>query len=77
MKPFGVILAKISGFHNYCHLGDIILQVKSDDDSKNEICKRISQRLGVVLVGFNIDGVVVRKIFIFFHVSRVGYRSRG
>ena len=55
----------------------IILEVKSDADFKNDICKRISQRLGVVIVGFNVNGLIFRKIFIFFRLSRVGYRSRG
>ena len=44
----------------------IILEVKSDADLENDICKRISQRLGVVSVGFNVIGVVFRTIFIFF-----------
>ena len=55
----------------------IILEVKRDADSENDICKRISQRLGVVLVGFNIDGVVFRNIFILFRLSRVGCHSMG
>ena len=55
----------------------IILGVKSDADFENEIFKRIFQRLGVVYVGFNVHGVVFRKIFIFFRLSRVGYRSGG
>ena len=55
----------------------IILEVKSDADFKNDICKRISQRLGVVIVGFNVNGLIFRKIFIFFRLSRVGYCSRG
>ena len=55
----------------------IILEVKSDADFKNDICKRISQRLGVVIVGFNVNGLIFRKIFILFRLSRVGYCSRG
>ena len=55
----------------------IIQEVKTDADFETDICKAISRRLGIVLVGFNVDGVVFRNIFIFFHLSRVGYRSRG
>ena len=55
----------------------IILEVKSDAYSENDICKRISQRVGLVLVGFNVDGMVFRNIFICFRLSRVGYRSKG
>ena len=35
----------------------MILEVKIDADFENDICKRISQHLGVILVGFNADGV--------------------
>ena len=52
----------------------IILEVKSDADFENDICKRMSQRLGVVLVGFNVEKVVFRKNFIFFRLNRVGCR---
>ena len=55
----------------------IILEVKIDADSENGICQKIPQRLGVLLLSFNEDGLVFRKIFIFSHLSRVGYRSRG
>ena len=54
-----------------------ILEVKTDAYLKNDICKRISQRLAVVFVGFNINEVFFRKIFMFFRLSRVGYRSRS
>ena len=47
----------------------IILEVKSDADSDYDICKRISQHLSVVLVGFNVNGVVFRKILIFLGPS--------
>ena len=36
----------------------IILGVKSDADFENDICNRTSPRLGVVLVGFDVNGVV-------------------
>ena len=54
----------------------IIPEVRTDADFKNDICKRISQRLGVVLVGFNVDGVVIRKIFIFAASVILRYHSR-
>ena len=43
---------------------DIILEVKSDADFENDICKRISRRLEVVKAGFNVNGVVFRKVFV-------------
>ena len=55
----------------------IILEVESDADFENDNFKIIFKRLGVVLAGFNVNGVVFRKIFICFRLSRVGYRSRG
>ena len=38
--------------------------VKNDADFKNYICKRTFQRLGMVSVGFNVNRVDLRKIFI-------------
>ena len=58
-----MILGKVSSFHNFV-VWVIILEVKSDADSVNDICKRTSQRLGVGLVGFHVNGVVLRKIFV-------------
>ena len=55
----------------------IILEVKRDADFENAICRGISQRLGEVLVDFNVNGVIFRKVFIFFRLNRVWYRSRG
>ena len=55
----------------------IILEVFSDADFENDVCTRISQRLGVVIAGFKVNGMVFRKVFISFRLSRVGYRSRG
>ena len=52
----------------------IILEDENDADFENDICKRMSQRLGVVLVGFNVEKVVFRKNFIFFRLNRVGCR---
>ena len=51
--------------------------MKSDADSENDTSKMISQRLRVVLMDFNVNGVVFGKIFIFFRLSRVGYHARG
>ena len=42
----------------------IILGVKKDADVENDICKRMSQRLGIVIVGFSVNRVVFRKICI-------------
>ena len=42
----------------------IILAVKRDADFRNDTSKRIFQRLGVVLMDFNVTGVVLRKIFL-------------
>ena len=55
----------------------IILEVKSDADFENDTGKRISQRSGVLLVGFNVNGVVFRRIFIIFRLRHVGDRSKG
>ena len=72
-----MIKPKISGLMAFVVWG-ITREVTSDDDSENDICsKRISQRLGVGFVGFfNVEGVVFRKIFIFYHSNCVGYSSR-
>ena len=48
MKPLGVIVSKISGFNAFFVVWGIIVQVKSDADFENDICKRIPQRLGEV-----------------------------
>ena len=40
----------------------IILGVKNDADFENGICKTITLRLRLVLVGFNVNGVFFRKI---------------
>ena len=42
----------------------VILEVKSDAEIENDICKRTFQGLGLVLVGFNVNCVVYRKIII-------------
>ena len=42
---------------------DVIVGVKNDSDLENNICKRISLRLEVVLVGFNENGLVFRQTF--------------
>ena len=44
----------------------IILGVKHDADFKNSVCKQISARLGVVFVGFNVNGVVILRRILFF-----------
>ena len=49
-----MILAKISGFDDFRRVWGIILDVKSDANLEIDICKRIFQRLGV-LVGFNVN----------------------
>ena len=41
----------------------VILGVQNDAAFKNDICRRVSQRLGPVLVNFNVNTVVFRKIF--------------
>ena len=38
--------------------------VQSDADFENDSSKRISQRLRVVLIDFNVNRVVFRKIFV-------------
>ena len=38
--------------------------VKTGADFEDSICKDIFQRLGLVSVGFNVNGVVSRKIYI-------------
>ena len=50
----------------------IILGVKFDANFENDIRKRISPRLGVVLVGFNANGVVFWKFFIYFALVMSG-----
>ena len=42
----------------------IIPGVKNDAEFKNDVCRIVSQRLGAVLVNFNVNGVVFRKIFV-------------
>ena len=42
----------------------IIRRVKNDAEFKNYICRIVSKRLGAVLVNFNVNGVVFRKIFV-------------
>ena len=59
-----MILAKIFRVLRPFVVWGIIPQVKSDADFENYICRRISQRLGVFLVGFNANGLVLQKIFI-------------
>ena len=56
----------------------IILGVKNDANFENDIRKRVSQRLGIVLVGFNANGVFfLLEMFYLFCFSHVGYQSRG
>ena len=43
----------------------VILEVKDDAEFKNDICREVPQRLASVLVNFNVNGVVFRKIFVF------------
>ena len=45
-------------------------------DFENDICKRTSQSLRVLLVGFNVNGVVFDSLY-FFCFSHVGYHPRG
>ena len=43
----------------------VTLAVKNDADFENESYKWMLKRLGVVLLDFNVNGVVFWKIFIF------------
>ena len=45
-------------------ISGVILGVKSDAEFKNDICRRVSQCSGAVLVNFNVNGMVFRKIFV-------------
>ena len=47
-------------------ISGVILRVKSDAEFKNDVCKTISQRVGAVLVNLYVNGVVFRKIFVFW-----------
>ena len=71
MKPQRIILDELSYFMSF-----VILDVKKDADFKNGTCKMISERLGVVLVGFDLIGCFW-KDFNYFCLSRVGYHFRG
>ena len=42
----------------------IIPGVKNDAEFKNDISRRVSQRLGGILVNVNVNEVVFRKIFV-------------
>ena len=53
-----------------------MLGVKSDANLKKDTCGRISYCLRVVLMDFNVDRVVFRKIVI-ISASYVGYHPRG
>ena len=45
-------------------ISGVISGVKNDAEFKNDICTKVSKRLGVVLVNFNVKRVVFRKIFV-------------
>ena len=45
-------------------ISGVILGVKNDAEFKNDICREVFLRLGAVLVHFNANGVVFRKIFV-------------
>ena len=45
-------------------ISGVISGVKNDAEFKHDICRRVSQRLELVLVNFNVNGVVFRKIFV-------------
>ena len=46
-------------------ISDVVLGVTNDAYFKNDICRKVSQRLVAVLVNFNVNGAVFRKIFVF------------
>ena len=45
-------------------ISGVILGVKNDAEVKNDISRKVPQRLGAGLVNFNVNGVVFRKIFV-------------
>ena len=47
-------------------ISGVILGVKNDVEFTNDVFKTILQRLGAVLVNLHVNGVVFRKIFVFF-----------
>ena len=55
----------------------IVLGVKRDAEFKNDIVRRVSQRLGAVSMHFNVNGVAFSKDFRSSCLSHVGYHSRG
>ena len=58
-------------------MSSVILGIKNDAEFKNDIARRISQRLEGILVNFKVNGVVFRKISVLPASSHIRYHSRG